>query len=122
MVSAPPQHPALREYLLTYLGNKRALLPFSWSGFCAAARQIGTVEHFGDLFAGSEAVVMLKSLKVHKYHDQLQSVAASLLAQTVSKTQELAVRAALQRIGHGPISTSATPRARHRRTNATQRR
>lgn len=70
----------------------------------------------------SEAVVMLKSLKVHKYHDQLRSIAASLLAQTVSEAQELAIRAALQRIGHAPISTSATPRARRRRTNAAQRR
>ena len=46
-----------------------------------------------------EAVAMLKSLKVSKYHDQLRSIAASLLAQPVSETQELAVRAALERIG-----------------------
>ena len=68
MVSAPPQHPALREYLLTYLGNKRALLPFLWSGFRAAAQQIGTVEHFGDLFAGSGVVgraARLAGLVVH---------------------------------------------------------
>lgn len=56
MVPVPPEHPALREYLLTYLGNKRALLPFLWSGFHAAARQVGSVERFGDLFAGSGVV------------------------------------------------------------------
>ena len=49
-------HPALRTGLITYLGNKRALLPFIWRGIEAVAETQGMPRRMADPFAGSGVV------------------------------------------------------------------
>lgn len=54
----PTEHPAyLTDQLITYIGNKRGLLPFIGSGLTRARQLIGRDEvTFLDLFAGSGVV------------------------------------------------------------------
>lgn len=56
--AAPREHPAyLTDQLITYIGNKRSLLPFIGSGFDRARELLGRDEvTFLDLFAGSGVV------------------------------------------------------------------
>lgn len=49
-------HPALRSALITYLGNKRRLLPLIAEGFKLVRREIGGIRRVADPFAGSGVV------------------------------------------------------------------
>lgn len=57
-----PDHPALRSALITYLGNKRALLPFIWEGVRAVHDEIGPIHSVADPFHGSGVVSRLARL------------------------------------------------------------
>lgn len=51
-----PDHPALRSSLITYLGNKRRLLPLISAGFTRVRREIGAINRVAEPFAGSGVV------------------------------------------------------------------
>lgn len=49
-------HPALRSSLITYLGNKRRLLPLVADGFAHLHHEIGSIDRVAEPFAGSGVV------------------------------------------------------------------
>ena len=57
-----PDHPALRSALLTYLGNKRRLLPLVWRGLHAAGQDGGPLQTLADPFTGSGVVARMGRL------------------------------------------------------------
>jgi adenine-specific DNA-methyltransferase len=63
-----PDHPALTSALITYIGNKRALLPFVWQGMERIAAQIGPIRSMADPFAGSGVVARLGRLAGIEVH------------------------------------------------------
>ncbi len=61
-------HPALRTGLITYLGNKRSLIPFIWQGMEVVAEARGMPRRMADPFSGSGVVSRLgriAGLEVH---------------------------------------------------------
>jgi hypothetical protein len=63
-----PDHPALTSALITYIGNKRALLPFVWQGMERITAQIGPIRSMADPFAGSGVVARLGRLAGIEVH------------------------------------------------------
>lgn len=61
-------HPALHTGLITYLGNKRALLPFIWRGIEVIAETHGMPRRMADPFAGSGVVSRLGRLAGMEVH------------------------------------------------------
>ena len=66
--SSPLEHNALRHALITYIGNKRALLPFLWQGFERLHARLGTVKTVGDPFSGSGVVARLARIGGYTVH------------------------------------------------------
>lgn len=63
-----PDHPALRSSLITYIGNKRALLPLIWEGLRYLESHAGPLTTMADPFTGSGVVARLgrvAGLQVH---------------------------------------------------------
>ncbi len=60
--STVPDHPALQSALITYLGNKRALLPFLWTGIQQLAAELGGISTLADPFHGSGVVSRMARL------------------------------------------------------------
>lgn len=56
-------HPVLKSGLITYIGNKRALIPFINEGFQRLEEKIGRVQTMADPFAGSGVVSRLGRLR-----------------------------------------------------------
>jgi adenine-specific DNA-methyltransferase len=63
-----PDHPALTSALITYIGNKRALLPFIWQGMERIADRIGPIRSMADPFTGSGVVARLGRLAGIEVH------------------------------------------------------
>ncbi|MFW5828266.1 MAG: DNA adenine methylase, partial [Alkalispirochaeta sp.] len=57
-----PDHPALRTSLITYIGNKRALLPLIWEGLRYLEAHEGPLRTMADPFTGSGVVARLGRL------------------------------------------------------------
>ncbi len=56
-------HPALRQGLITYIGNKRALIPFIDAGIDRIAGELGPLTRMADPFTGSGVVARLGRLR-----------------------------------------------------------
>lgn len=63
-----PDHPALSAGLLTYLGNKRRVLPLIARGVMHARTRVGRIERALDLFAGSGVVARMLRIEGMRVH------------------------------------------------------